>query len=113
MKSNQIDTFIENCQYLGLKKLPVQYESIIDKANKSNVGFLDFIAGVIQDETNARRERSTKYRLKMSKLPQPYKMLQDYDFPFQPKLKKKLIELEERNKNLEKMLVQFRPIQKV
>ena len=43
MKNNQIDTFIENCQYLGLRKLPAQYESIIDKANKSNVGFLDFI----------------------------------------------------------------------
>lgn len=91
MKNNQIDTFIENCQYLGLRKLPAQYESIIDKANKSNVGFLDFIAGVIQDEADARRERSIKYRLKMSKLPLPYKMLQDYDFLFQPKLNKKLI----------------------
>lgn len=91
MKSNQIDTFKENCQYLGLKKLPMQYESIIDKANKSNVGFLEFIAGVVQDEANARRERSIKYRLKMSKLPQPYTMLQDFDFPFQPKLNKKLI----------------------
>jgi len=91
MKSDPIDVFIENCQYLGLKMLPLQYESIIDKANKSNVGFYEFLAGVIRDEANARRERSIKYRLKNSKLPQPYKLLQDFDFSFQPKLKKKLI----------------------
>ena len=91
MKNNQTDTFIENCRSLGLKRLPMQYESIIDKANKSNVGFYEFLAGVIQDEADARRERSIKYRLKNSKLPQPYKLLQDFDFSFQPKLKKKLI----------------------
>jgi DNA replication protein DnaC len=91
MKSDPKDIFIDNCRYLGLKRLAVQYESIIDKANKSNVGFYEFIAGVIQDEANARRERSITYRLKNSKLPQPYKLLQDFDFTFQPKLKKKLI----------------------
>ena len=91
MKNDPTASFIENCQYLGLKRLPMQYESIIDKAHKSNVGFYEFIAGVIQDEADARRERSIKYRLKNSKLPQPLKLLQDFDFPFQPKLKKKLI----------------------
>ena len=90
-KNNQTDKFIENCKYLGLKKLPIEYESIIDKANKSDVGFYEFIAGVIQDEASARRERSIKYRLKTSKLPKPYKLLQDFEFSFQPKLRKKLI----------------------
>ena len=91
MKNKQAEKFIENCEYLGLKKLMLNYESIIDKANKSNMGFREFLEGVIQDEANDRRERSVKYRLKESRLPRPYKLIQDFDFTFQPKLKKKLI----------------------
>jgi DNA replication protein DnaC len=91
MKNKQAEKFIENCGYLGLKKLMLNYESIIDKANKSNMGFREFLEGVIQDEANDRRERSVKYRLKDSRLPRPYKLIQDFDFAFQPKLKKKLI----------------------
>jgi DNA replication protein DnaC len=91
MKNKQAEKFIENCGYLGLKKLMLNYESIIDKANKSNMGFREFLEGVIQDEANDRRERSVKYRLQESRLPRPYKLIQDFDFAFQPKLKKKLI----------------------
>ena len=91
MKNNQPDTFIENCNYLGLKKLPLEYENIIEKANKSNIGFYEFITSVIRDEANARKERSITYRLTNSKLPRPFKLLQDFDFSFQPNLKKKLI----------------------
>lgn len=91
MKNKQAEQFIANCGYLGLKKLMLNYESIIDKANKSNMGFREFLEGVIQDEANDRRERSIKYRLQESRLPRPYKLIQDFDFTFQPKLKKKLI----------------------
>jgi DNA replication protein DnaC len=91
MKNKQAEKFIENCRYLGLKKLMLHYESIIDKANKSNMGFREFLEGVIQDEANDRRERSIKYRMQESRLPRPYKLIQDFDFTFQPKLKKKLI----------------------
>jgi len=87
-KNNQTGRFIENCKYLGLKKLPLEYESIIDRANKSNVGFYEFLDSVIQNEANDRKERSIKYRLKQSKLPKPHKLLQDFDFSFQPKLRK-------------------------
>jgi len=91
MKDKQAEKFIENCRYLGLKKLALDYGSIIDKANKSNMGFREFLEGVVQDEANDRRERSIKYRVQESRLPRPYKLIQDFDFTFQPKLKKKLI----------------------
>ena len=91
MKTNTTERFIENCKYLGLKRLTVHYESDIEKSGKSDVGFYEFLEGVIRDEADQRRERSIKYRLKNSRLPQPYKLLQDFDFDFQPKLKKKLI----------------------
>ena len=91
MKNKMADEFIENCRYLGLNNLPANYQTSIDKANKANIGFMEFICGIVQQEADDRRERVIKYRLKNSKLPQPYKLLEDFDFPFQPKLSKKLI----------------------
>jgi DNA replication protein DnaC len=91
MKTKASETFIEDCRYLGLKRLLSHYESDIDKANKANIGFYEFLQGVIRDEADQRKERSIKYRLKNSRLPQPYILLQDFDFDFQPKLKKKLV----------------------
>lgn len=91
MKNKMIDDFMENCRYLGLKNLPVNYQGLIDTANKGNVGFLEFISGIVQQEADDRRERAIKYRLKTSRMPRPYKLLEDFDFPFQPKLSKKLI----------------------
>jgi len=92
MTGNKEETmFIENCRYLGLKYLGAEYVDIIQKANKSNIGFTGFIQQIVQNETNYKIERSIKYRIKESKLPLPYKLLQDFDFPFQPNLKKKLI----------------------
>lgn len=55
------------------------------------MGYYEFLEGIIRDEADARKERSIKYKLKNSRLPQPYKLLQDFDFPFQPTLNRKLI----------------------
>lgn len=83
--------FIENCRYLGLKYLQTAYPEIIKKANESNIGFTTFIQQIIQAEADRKVERNIQYRIKESKLPQPYKILADFDFAFQPGLKKKLI----------------------
>jgi DNA replication protein DnaC len=91
MINKEIGVFMENCRYLGLKNLPVQYESLIEKANTSGVGFYEFLYEVVQSEAGSRRARSIKYRIKESRLPQPYKLLADFDFSFQPALKRRLI----------------------
>ena len=91
MKTKVSEKFIENCNYLGLKRLPVHYESDIEKAHTANIGFYEFLEGMIREEADHRRERSIRYRLKNSRLPQPYQLLQDFDFDFQPNLRKKLI----------------------
>lgn len=91
MKSKVSEKFIENCNYLGLKRLPAHYESDIEKAHTANIGFYEFLEGMIRDEADHRRERSIRYRLKNSRIPQPYQLLQDFDFDFQPNLRKKLI----------------------
>ena len=93
MTIRESDKFIENCRYLGLKKLPLNYQSVIEKAGKSNMGFYRFIEDIIQMEADDKKERGIKYRLKASRLPRPHKLLQDFNFSFQPNLmkKKKLI----------------------
>jgi DNA replication protein DnaC len=91
MNTKETSIFLENCRYLGLKNLEGQWETLIDKANRAEVGYYDFLFDVIQSEANARRERSIRYRIRESRLPQPYKLLSDFDFSFQPKLRKKLI----------------------
>jgi DNA replication protein DnaC len=91
MNNTKTDTFEDNCKYLGLKKLFENHKQLIEKANASNSGFREFIYDIVQMETCAKRERSIQYRIRESKLPQPYKLLSDFDFSFQLKLKKKLI----------------------
>lgn len=92
MTGNKEETlFIENCRYLGLKYLGAEYANIIQKADKSNIGFTVFIQEIVQNEANAKKERSIKYRVIESKLPHPYKLLHGFDFGFQPNLKKKLV----------------------
>jgi len=83
--------FLDNCKYLGLKYLEVEYTNIIQKASKSDMGFAAFIYQIVQNEANAKKERSIKYRIEESKLPRPHKLLGDFDFGFQPGLSKKLI----------------------
>lgn len=91
-KTNQEEIkFLENCRYLGLKYLEAEYAHIIKKANETNIGFTTFIQQIVQNEAHGKIERSIQYRMAQSKLPQPHKLLTDFDFAFQPKLKKKLI----------------------
>lgn len=90
-KSGEEINFIENCRYLGLKYLEAEYAHLVQQANERQISYSEFIRQVIQNEANAKKERSIGYRLRESKLPRPYKLLDDFDFTFQPGLSKKLI----------------------
>ena len=87
----QQEQFIEHCRYLGLKLLAEEYQRMVDRAVKDNVGYYDFISDVVQVEAMAKRQRRIEYLVKSSRLPQPLKMIADFDFDFQPKLNRKLI----------------------
>jgi DNA replication protein DnaC len=91
MKKSETETFKENCKYLGLLTLVTNHESIIKQAHENNLGFFAFINQIVETEVNARIEKSIRYRIEKSKLPKPYKLLSDFDFNFQPRLKKRLI----------------------
>lgn len=87
----QMDQFREKCLYLGLKLLAEEYRQMVDKAIEKNTGYYDFISDIVRAETAAREQRRVEYLVKNSRLPQPLKLLADFDFDFQPKLNRKLI----------------------
>jgi DNA replication protein DnaC len=83
--------FVENCKRLGLTIIAKEHRELIQSANEKNMGFYDFLAHVIDLETNQRQQRSIAYRIRKSKLPQPLKLVADFDFAFQPGLSKKFV----------------------
>lgn len=87
----QQEQFTGNCHYLGLKLLAEEYRQIVDRANENTVGYYEFISGIVQAEAAAKQQRHIEYLIKNSRLPQPCKLLADFDFDFQPKLNRKLI----------------------
>ena len=87
----QQDQFTGNCRYLGLKLLAEEYRQIVDRANENTVGYYEFISGIVQAEAVNKQQRHIEYLVKTSRLPQPCKLLADFDFDFQPKLNRKLI----------------------
>lgn len=91
MNTHNEEDFINNCKYIGLRKLHNHYRQLIEQAGKDNKGYYEFIEGIISLEAGAKKERSIAYRIEESKLPRPYKLLKDFNYLFQPKLNKRLI----------------------
>jgi len=87
----QDNRFVDHCKRLGLSMIAKDYRALIQSAHDGNLGFYDFLAKVIELEANDREQRSIAYRIRKAKLPQPPKLLADFDFAFQPRLSKKLI----------------------
>lgn len=87
----QIEQFTGNCRYLGLKLLAEEYQQIVDKAGRDTVGYYEFICDVVQAEASSKYQRRIEYLVKNSRLPQPLKLMAEFDFDFQPKLDRKLV----------------------
>ena len=83
--------FTQSCQYLGMKHLAEQYQGMVEKAGKENPGYYEFIHDVVRAEAAAKRQRHVDYLIKKSKLPEPLKMLEGFDFDFQPDLDRRLV----------------------
>jgi DNA replication protein DnaC len=87
----QIEQFTGNCRYLGLKLLAEEYQQMVDKAGRDTVGYYEFICDIVQAEASSKYQRRIEYLVKNSRLPQPLKMMAEFDFDFQPKLDRKLV----------------------
>ncbi len=64
---------------------------MVDRANENTVGYYEFINDIVQTEAAAKQLRRVDTLIKNSRLPQPLKMLADFDFDFQPKLDRRLV----------------------
>ena len=85
------ETIAQMSEYLGLKNLSRQYTGYVQQAHEKQLGLLEFLQLILQEETIRKRECSIRYHLTESHLPHPYKLLADFDFSFQPKLSKSLV----------------------
>lgn len=85
------ETIAQMSEYLGLKNLAVNHNQLIKQAHEKQLGLLDFLQMLLHQETILRQERGIRYRIRESRLPRPYKLLSDFDFNFQPKLRKSLV----------------------
>jgi len=81
----------EMSSYLGFKNLEQKYKHYVEKAQEKQMGHIDFLELILQEETIYRVQRSISYRLEESRLPRPYKLLSDFDFNFQPTLNRDLV----------------------
>ena len=82
---------MELSEYLGLKRISQQYQGYIQHAHEKEFGFLEFLEMILSEEAIRKRESIIHYRITESRLPRPYKLLSDFDFGFQPKLRKSLV----------------------
>jgi DNA replication protein DnaC len=87
----QAELFTQMCQYLGLKHLASEYPQMLDQAGKDDPGYYEFIRQIVLSETAAKQKRRVEYLVKQSRLPQPLKMLNGFDFDFQKKLDRRLV----------------------
>ena len=87
----QQELFTNNCRLLGLKLLAEEYQQMVNRANENTVGYYEFINDIVQTEAAAKQLRRVDTLIKNSRLPQPLKMLADFDFDFQPKLDRRLV----------------------
>jgi len=90
MKTNA-ETIAQMSQYLGLKNLATQHAQLIKRAHEKQLGLQEFLEMLLKEEAILKQECGIRYRIRESRLPKPYKLLRDFDFSFQPKLRKSLV----------------------
>jgi DNA replication protein DnaC len=85
------ETIAKMSEYLGLKNLSRKYTEYIQRSHEKQLGLLDFLDLVLREEVALKQECGIRYRIRESHWPRPYKLLSDFDFSFQPRLRKSLV----------------------
>jgi len=70
---------------LGLPHLTETLAGHVERADAAQMGYLDFLDLVLEEELAVREERRLHHALRASKMPH-HKTLDDYDFSYQPEL---------------------------
>jgi DNA replication protein DnaC len=75
---------------LHLANLEESLDSLTERAGSSEMGYLDFLDLVLEEETGVRDGRRFRNALKLSGLPH-HKTIEDFDFAFQPDLDRRKV----------------------
>lgn len=70
---------------LGLPHLAASLEQLVKRADTEQMGYLDFLDLIVEEELGIRDGRRFRQALRLSKLPH-HKTLDDFEFAFQPDL---------------------------
>jgi DNA replication protein DnaC len=70
---------------LGLPHLAGTLTEYVQRADAGQMGYLDFLDLVLEEELAVREERRLRHALRISKMPH-HKTIDDYDFSYQPEL---------------------------
>lgn len=70
---------------LGLTHLAVSLEQLLARAEREQLGYLDFLDLIVEEELGVRDGRRFRAALRLSKLPH-HKTIDEFDFSFQPEL---------------------------
>lgn len=70
---------------LGLPHLAASLEQFLHRADTEQLGYLDFLDLIVEEELGIREGRRFRTALRLSKLPH-HKTLDEFEFSFQPEL---------------------------
>lgn len=75
---------------LGLLSAAAFLDALLERAQRENRTYLDFLNNLLETELAERQRRNVEVRSKLARLPYK-KTLQEFDFTFQPNIDEKLI----------------------
>lgn len=79
-----------NLEELGLLNAAVFLDALLERAQRENTTYLEFLNDLLEAELSERQRRNIEVRSKLARLPYR-KTLKEFDFTFQPSIDEKLI----------------------
>jgi len=83
MSTPEYEQLVKNLKRLRLGRLAESLDAHVKRAAASNMSYLDFLSGLVQEAIEGREQSSLQLRLKQSRFPY-IKTLEQFDFSFQP-----------------------------
>jgi DNA replication protein DnaC len=87
LQSERLETLM---QRLGLADMVQSYAAWAEQAAQKNLSYCDFLEQVLENESQARQERTIKLRTQMARFPDP-KRLEQFDFKFPASIDEKKV----------------------
>jgi len=72
-------------QELGLSNAAIYLDALLEKAQRENSTYIDFLNGLLEAEVVERQRRNMEVRTKLARLPYR-KTVEEFDFTFQPSI---------------------------